>query len=575
MKKFLLAFALYVLAALSPAYAGVSCSVPFNLTNGTTADASQVMANYNAILSCLANNSAASGANSDITSLLGLTTPISNGQGGTASYIGKATSTGSANAQIVAATLPTGFVLTQGWQVIFYAGFTNTGAMTLLVNGQTVASTTSPVCSSGACPPSLYRSTPSGPQAMTGGEVQSGQLYVAQWDGTYFELVNTTAQFGGYGIATSLASAATTDLGTIPSHFVNITGTTTITSFGATASTTYPIYQLYFSGALTVTYNATTCSTVGNCITTPNNTNIVTAAGDTAIVYYNGAGSNSGGGGNWVFLSYNRASGQSVVSQTPLCGANNLKIVNDTGTPNTSIDVTADSAVMVNSTGVPVYATAVSVVINDTTTGANGLDTGALANATWYYHWLISNGTTTAGLDSLSATAPTLPSGYTYLCRMGAGITNSSANFLRTRQLGSDVQYIVGTNPAVVPNIANGTAGTYSLTSPTLVAVSVTGVVPPTASMLYGVASTNYKASSGFANIEVAPNTGWGGSNNGPAGSAGNVYPMAIDSPSTAQSAYFTLVLEGTTIAWASNSAIGSGKGAVSALGWRDQVNAN
>jgi len=70
------------------AHATVSCSVPFNLTNGTTADATQVMANYNAILACLSSGAASSGSNSDITSLNGLTTPITPAQGGAVALCG-------------------------------------------------------------------------------------------------------------------------------------------------------------------------------------------------------------------------------------------------------------------------------------------------------------------------------------------------------------------------------------------------------------------------------------------------------------------------------------------------------
>jgi hypothetical protein len=47
------------------------------------ADATQVMANFNNILSCANNNLAKNGANSDITSLSGLLTPLSASQGGT------------------------------------------------------------------------------------------------------------------------------------------------------------------------------------------------------------------------------------------------------------------------------------------------------------------------------------------------------------------------------------------------------------------------------------------------------------------------------------------------------------
>jgi hypothetical protein len=63
-----------------PAKAGVPCSVPFTLTNGTTADANQVMANYNAILTCLSVSAAANGINADITALSALTTPLTAAQ---------------------------------------------------------------------------------------------------------------------------------------------------------------------------------------------------------------------------------------------------------------------------------------------------------------------------------------------------------------------------------------------------------------------------------------------------------------------------------------------------------------
>lgn len=88
MKKILLLITLLATSWGSPAHATVSCSVPFNLTNGTTADASQVMANYNAILACLSVSTAASGSNNDITSLNALSTPITPAQGGAQALCG-------------------------------------------------------------------------------------------------------------------------------------------------------------------------------------------------------------------------------------------------------------------------------------------------------------------------------------------------------------------------------------------------------------------------------------------------------------------------------------------------------
>jgi hypothetical protein len=58
-------------------------ALPYTLTNGTTADANQVMADLNDIVSGVNNNAAHNGPNSDITSLTGLTTPLTIAQGGT------------------------------------------------------------------------------------------------------------------------------------------------------------------------------------------------------------------------------------------------------------------------------------------------------------------------------------------------------------------------------------------------------------------------------------------------------------------------------------------------------------
>jgi hypothetical protein len=171
MKRVVLGSLIWLWTSLA-AFAGVTCSVPFNLQNGTTADATQVMANYNALITCL-GNAAGAGANSDITSLLALSTPIGPSVGGSTQYIG-GTSTGTLNAQVVATTAPTGFTLTPGYTVIFKAGFTNTLAMTLNVNSQGATN--------------VFKATAAGPSALTGGEIVLNQLVIAYFDGTQFEI---------------------------------------------------------------------------------------------------------------------------------------------------------------------------------------------------------------------------------------------------------------------------------------------------------------------------------------------------------------------------------------------------
>jgi hypothetical protein len=82
-KLILAALAVVLTSCAAPALAANCAGYPYTLTNGTTADANQVMANFNAILACGNNSLAKNGANSDITSLNALSTPLSAAQGGT------------------------------------------------------------------------------------------------------------------------------------------------------------------------------------------------------------------------------------------------------------------------------------------------------------------------------------------------------------------------------------------------------------------------------------------------------------------------------------------------------------
>ena len=97
----------------------------------------------------------------------------------------------------------------------------------------------------------------------------------------------------------NIASASTTNIGAGTGNYINITGTTTITAFDTVQAGTRRI--LNFNGILTLTYNATS-------LILPTSANIVTEAGDVATFV-------SLGSGNWVCISYNRASGKSVYYQ--------------------------------------------------------------------------------------------------------------------------------------------------------------------------------------------------------------------------------------------------------------------
>lgn len=84
------------------------------------------------------------------------------------------------------------------------------------------------------------------------------------------------------GTITSLASAATLNIGIADGDTILVTGTTTITSFGS-PSNGNPKRTLIFQSALTLTYSA-------SAIILPGSVSITVAAGDVMEFVYNGSG---------------------------------------------------------------------------------------------------------------------------------------------------------------------------------------------------------------------------------------------------------------------------------------------
>lgn len=91
-----------------------------------------------------------------------------------------------------------------------------------------------------------------------------------------------------------------------------------------------------------------------------------------------------------------------------------------------TVTVTADEVFLQNSDGFIKRFTALSETVDITKSGANGLDTGGEANSKWYHVFAIGKEDGTLDcLLSLSATAPTMPAGYTYKIYLG-GVRNTS-----------------------------------------------------------------------------------------------------------------------------------------------------
>lgn len=238
---------------------------------------------------------------------------------------------------------------------------------------------------------------------------------------------------------------------------------------------------------------------------------------------------------------------------------NNLKLINNVSTPNTNVDISATALMLTDATGSPFRVANVAVTINCTTVGVNGLDTGTLTNTTWYYMYIISNGSVTAGLASLSATTPTLPTGYTFFMRVGAFITDGTAAFKRILQFNNRAQYVVttGSNTAAMPIMDSGTKG--SVSTPTYVSVAVGNFVPATASVLLGDLGVLAAGNNAIA----APNSSYGVQ-----GSTTNPPAVAMNTPSAngITNAQFEFNLESTNIFWASSNGI------LNARGWVDNL---
>ena len=149
--------------------------------------------------------------------------------------------------------------------------------------------------------------------------------------------------------ATPVASASSVDLGAQIGLFLDISGTTTITSFGSTA--TAGIWKvLRFQGALSLTYNATS-------LILPGDADITTVADDVAIFYCVSTG-------NWMCAAYmtgnNRGISSGVVSiagntTLTVSATSKLHIVSATAT----VTLPAASAMSVGE----------SIKIKSTTTG--------------------------------------------------------------------------------------------------------------------------------------------------------------------------------------------------------------
>jgi hypothetical protein len=259
-----------------------------------------------------------------------------------------------------------------------------------------------------------------------------------------------------------------------------------------------------------------------------------------------------------------------------LCGAIGLKITNSSGTPNSQAVITADQTTAINPSSQTVSRTSANYTLNITTgtatAAANGMDGEAPGTSAWIYIWIIDNGAQGASLGSLSATAPTMPSGYTYKCRLGTMAVDGSGNFYRTLQTGATTEWVNAgvTNNATMRPVFNGTVGSNcSAGAVAWAAETVQGTapgstvwVPPTGTDVHISAQNDYNGGASVLTM-IAPNANYGNL------TTTNPPPIAIGTGAAAILRDW-MKLEAVTLQACTSGAAG----ALWITGFKDKVNA-
>jgi hypothetical protein len=226
------------------------------------------------------------------------------------------------------------------------------------------------------------------------------------------------------------------------------------------------------------------------------------------------------------------------------------------------VNISADEVVLGDGTGKYLTVRSLTASASTITYGVvNGVEgTAVAAVSTWYSVWVISNGSTVGAFLSLSATAPTLPAGYTYKTRVGWIKTNASGYPAAFKQYGRKARW---TNTGSgLPLLIGGTGAIGSVSAPTWVSVDALIGGPSTAMslavILTGTGSTNGQAI-------VAPSTSYGGYN-----SVSNPAVLTYTTPSAAN---LNMAIQGEVVLESNYLyAAHSGGLYLFAYGWEDNL---
>ena len=267
-------------------------------------------------------------------------------------------------------------------------------------------------------------------------------------------LMDDTTRLGAqeYAAGTTTAGAMAATLATVPaSYFAGMTVKILVDTTN-TGATTLNLNSL---GAKNILKNVNQALAAGDLV-----------AGDIVTLIYDG-----------TQFQLQRRNAAAIVASS-----RNLTVKQNAGTPTAKVDLAADEILLKDTNGLSLVAATVGLTVDLTGSGLLGLDTASRAIGTWYYLWAISNGTTTSAIFSLSTTAPTMPSGYTFKALVGmvhtkgSGVQQGAINsFMQT-----DRKHYCA--PVVTTAAAN--------------VATLTGAVPPIAKSCWGSSGTGLWADS-------------------------------------------------------------------------------
>lgn len=282
----------------------------------------------------------------------------------------------------------------------------------------------------------------------------------------------------------------------------------------------------------------------------------ISSNGLTKLIYNSVAGAYS------IEYSYGYVTGTSVGTAS----ARKNLVVSASGL-NSIVSIAADELLIENASHNYLTARSVSLSINMSASGANGLDTGVVSASTQYYAHVIWNGSTLAAIASLSATSPSLPSGYSnaYKARVSGFYTDSTANKfpLGYSQKGVSARFTVNSsgNLPKLPVMSSGIQGSGVLSNtPSWQSVSMIGFIPTTASKVFF--TVNCATNGAGAQFCVAPNNQYSGLGTtlAPPPICSNGYGFA--------SMAFDMLLESSNIYWVA----GNANLYLNCIGWEDNL---